>query len=192
MPTFNEEEIAFTMPEDVIPALRAIVQLCEEVLRTAGEIDIVDWAGSIRDGLETDEVKASLMSGFDQACKRVAEESESSAGNEIPVTIAQVVSEFRWLRRRIEAQPRDTRNNLGLSEIALESWKDLCDGHPAAKIAISTLKELVQVANLLRGGDSVSAGDNGKVIDRFAFLDPIGATGSSTASAPGIREMGTP
>lgn len=168
MPMDVEDEIAFPLPEEIPQALGTIVELCLRVLQAAGEDDIADWARNIRDDLDADEIRTSLVMGFDLACKRVIEAVDGNESDEIPVTVSQVVEEMGWIKRRLGERPQDVKNNLGLSEIALESWKDLCEGHPVAKIAISTIKELVQITNLLRDGEGVTAGRTDDVIARYA------------------------
>ncbi|MFD0726300.1 hypothetical protein [Lysobacter brunescens] len=158
------EEMAFPLPEEVPEAFNVIIDMCVKSLQDAEEIEVVDWAKKIKDDLSSNEVMTAFEEGFDLSCRAIIEEFERGSESEVPLVISQVVSEMSWLKKRIQARPEDINNNLGLSEIALDSWKDLCEGHPAAKIAVSTIRELVQVAKLLSGGKGIAAeGNNGYV-----------------------------
>lgn len=159
MPTVIEE-ISFPLPMEAPEALSSIIDLCLEILKDVEEPDVFDWAKKIKDDISSDEIMTAFVKSFDLSCKMAIDELEGYSESEVPVVIAQVVSELGWLKKRLKDKPQDIQKNLGLSEIALDSWKDLCEGHPVAKIAISTVRELVQVAKLLRGGESVTAQSN--------------------------------
>jgi hypothetical protein len=170
-------EMAFPLPDEVPQAFDAIIDMCVKSLRAAEEREVVDWAQKIKDDLSSDEVMTAFEEGFDLSCRTILVELERDIESEIPLVISQVVSEMGWIKKRLEARPEDINNNLGLSEIALDSWKDLCEGHPAAKIAVSTIRELVQVAKLLRGGKEVAAESNSGYVNL-----PIIQVGASAES----------